>query len=257
MDLLCPVCKKKLNKDLNRYHCLNGHSFDIAKEGYLNLNLKSSVKTGDEKEMVRARKAFLEKDYYLFLRDKLNEIIDGLHVSSLLDLGCGEGYYTQSFNVKDKLGIDLSKEALKLASRHDKSTMYVLKTIFDVPLHDESVDLIVTIFAPVSKEIDRVLKDEGHFILVRPDERHLFELKEAIYDSPYLNEVEEVKVDGMRLSEEYEISSRSKLNNGELIDLFKMTPYYHKTSLNDFNKLNKVDELEVSFEFIISVYEKM
>ena len=195
MDLLCPVCKKKLNIDLNRYHCLNGHSFDIAKEGYLNLNLKSSVKTGDEKEMVRARKAFLEKDYYLFLRDKLNEIIDGLHVSSLLDLGCGEGYYTQSFNVKDKLGIDLSKEALKLASRHDKSTMYVLKTIFDVSLHDESVDLIVTIFAPVSKEIDRVLKDEGHFILVRPDERHLFELKEAIYDSPYLNEVEEVKVE--------------------------------------------------------------
>ena len=61
----------------------------------------------------------------------------------------------------------------------------------------------------------------------------------------------------MRLSEEYEISSRSKLNNGELIDLFKMTPYYHKTSLNDFNKLNEVDELEVSFEFIISVYEKM
>ena len=146
MDLLCPVCKEILIKDINRYHCVNGHSFDIAKEGYLNLNLKSSVKTGDEKEMISARKAFLEKGCYLFLRDRLNEIIDELHPESLIDLGCGEGYYTKSFNVKDKIGIDLSKEALRLASRNDKSTQYVLKTIFDVPLADKSTDLIITIF---------------------------------------------------------------------------------------------------------------
>ena len=257
MDLLCPVCKEILIKDINRYHCVNGHSFDIAKEGYLNLNLKSSVKTGDEKEMVRARKAFLEKGCYLFLRDRLNEIIDELHPESLIDLGCGEGYYTKSFNVKDKIGIDLSKEALRLASRNDKSTQYVLKTIFDVPLADKGTDLIITIFAPVSKEISRLLKNDGYFILVRPDERHLYELKEAVYESPYLNEIEEVPVEGMKLIREFKINSKSRLSNEELTDLFKMTPYYHKTSAEDFAKLSKTDELEVSFSFIISLYKKI
>ncbi|MBR2577456.1 MAG: methyltransferase domain-containing protein [Erysipelotrichaceae bacterium] len=257
MDLLCPVCKESLIKDINRYHCTNGHSFDIAKEGYLNLNLKSSVRSGDEKEMVRARKAFLEKRHYMFLRDRLNEIIDDLHPESLLDLGCGEGYYTQSFKAKEKLGMDLSKEALRLASRYDKSTMYVLKTIFDVPLTDNSSDLILTIFAPVSKEIRRVLKDDGFFILVRPDAKHLYELKETVYDSPYLNETEDIRIDGLELMNEYKTDSKAVLHNEELLNLFKMTPYYHKTSFEDFNKLAAVSELAVTFSSIIDLYKKI
>ena len=257
MDLLCPVCMEVLSKDLNRYRCINGHSFDIAKEGYLNLSLRSSVRSGDEKEMIRARKAFLEKGHYQFLRDRANDIISELRPESLLDLGCGEGYYTQSFNVRDKLGIDLSKEALRLASRHDKTTMYVLKTIFDVPLPDKSIDLITTIFAPVSKEISRVLKDEGYFILVRPDAKHLYELKTAVYDSPYLNETDDVRVENMKLVNEYRIDSKAVLRNEELIDLFKMTPYYHKTSANDFNKLSDISELAVTFAFIIDLYKKI
>ncbi|MDO4500750.1 MAG: methyltransferase domain-containing protein [Erysipelotrichaceae bacterium] len=256
MKILCPVCKEELIKEEKRYVCANRHSFDIAKQGYLNLNLKSSVKTGDEKEMVIARKEFLDKGYYSFLRDKINEVIDSLNLNNLLDLGCGEGYYTSSFKVKDKIGIDLSKETLKLASREDKSTQYILKTIFDVPLADNSLDGIITIFAPISKEVKRLLKEEGYFILVKPDVYHLFELKEKVYDNPYLNEVEEIDIEGLELVKEFKIENKALLNNKEIIDLFKMTPYYHKTAIKDFNKLLNVENLTVSFCFVLDLYKK-
>ncbi len=254
MKILCPVCKEVLEKQDKTYKCLNSHSFDIAKQGYLNLNMKSSSNTGDEKEMIKARNAFLNQDYYLFLRNKINEIIDEIKPDNILDLACGEGYYTSSYNVKDKIGIDLSKEALKIASKTDTSSLYILKNIFDVPLSDNSLDAIITIFAPISSEIKRLLKDNGHFILVKPDIDHLFELKAAVYDKPYLNEVEEINIDGLSLQKEYKIKQKAILNNEMLNNLFKMTPYYHKTSKTDMNKLSNIDYLQVSFSFIIDVY---
>ncbi len=254
MKILCPVCKEVLEKQDKTYKCLNSHSFDIAKQGYLNLNMKSSSNTGDEKEMIKARNAFLNQDYYLFLRNKINEIIDEIKPNNILDLACGEGYYTSSYNVKDKIGIDLSKEALKIASKTDTSSLYILKNIFDVPLSDNSLDAIITIFAPISSEIKRLLKDNGHFILVKPDIDHLFELKAAVYDKPYLNEVEEINIDGLSLQKEYKIKQKAILNNEMLNNLFKMTPYYHKTSKTDMNKLSNIDYLQVSFSFIIDVY---
>lgn len=256
MKILCPVCKEVLLNDGTRYYCHNRHSFDISKEGYVNLNQKSSVNTGDEKEMIKARKLFLDKDHYKFLRDKLNELIDKYKIATLLDLGCGEGYYTQSFNVQEKIGLDLSKEALKIASKHDKTTDYILKTIFDIPLHDESVDVVTTIFAPVSSDIKRVLKNNGRFILVKPDKKHLFELKAAVYDKPYLNEIENTEIDGLKLVDEIKLNNKVLLNNEDLINLFKMTPYYHRTSKEDFEKLFKIENLEVSFDFIIDVFKK-
>lgn len=254
MKILCPVCKEVLEKQDKTYKCLNSHSFDIAKQGYLNLNMKSSSNTGDEKEMIKARNAFLNQDYYLFLRNKINEIIDEIKPNNILDLACGEGYYTSSYNVKDKIGIDLSKEALKIASKTDTSSLYILKNIFDVPFSDNSLDAIITIFAPISSEIKRLLKDNGHFILVKPDIDHLFELKAAVYDKPYLNEVEEINIDGLSLQKEYKIKQKAILNNEMLNNLFKMTPYYHKTSKTDMNKLSNIDYLQVSFSFIIDVY---
>lgn len=254
MEILCPICKEKLEKIDNSYKCKNNHSFDIAKQGYINLNMKASDNTGDEKQMIKARKAFLDKDYYLFLKNKLNELINEYKPNNLLDLACGEGYYTKDFKCIDKIGIDLSKEALKIASREDKNTTYILKNIFDVPLKNKNIDMIITIFAPISNEINRLLSDNGHFILVRPDIDHLLELKEAVYDKAYLNEDKEVKVDKLYLINEIKIKEKATLNNEDLINLFKMTPYYHKTSINDFNKLNDINSLDVTFSFIIDIY---
>lgn len=255
MNILCPVCKNKLVKVEHSLQCSNGHNFDIAKQGYVNLNMHNSQNTGDNAEMINARTNFLNKGYYLFLLDEINK-----HLSindKLLDLACGEGYYTSKFICEDKIGIDLSKQGLKNASKNDKTTTYLLNSIFHNPLQDKSVDKIVTIFAPIAKEeIVRLLNDNGSFILVKPDENHLFELKKAVYDNPYLNEIENIRIDGMYLDSEIKISNHATLNNDELHNLFMMTPYYNTTSKVDKDKLNNIDKLDVTFSFIIDIYKK-
>ncbi len=255
MNILCPVCKKILHKSDKVYSCENRHSFDIAKEGYLNLNLKNSQNTGDNTEMIRARKAFLEKDYYDFLRQEINKYIN--ENDSLVDLACGEGYYTSFFKAKDKIGIDLSKTGLRIASKADKTTTYLLCSIFHDPLQDKSADVILTIFAPIAKEeIVRILKDDGIFILVKPDKDHLYELKEKIYEHPYYNEVEDINIDGLTLYKEIPVSRKTLVKKEDLNNLFMMTPYYNTTSTKDKEKLNDLDDLSISFSFLIDIYRK-
>ena len=255
MKILCPVCKNKLSMVEHSLQCTNGHNFDIAKQGYINLNMHNSQNTGDNSEMINARSNFLNKGYYSFLLDEINK-----HLSKddkLVDLACGEGYYTSKFICEDKVGIDLSKQGLKIASKNDKSTTYLLNSIFHNPLEDNCADKIITIFAPIAKqEIVRLLNDDGSFILVKPDENHLFELKKAIYDNPYLNEIEDIRIDGMYLDKEIKISNTETLNNEDLQNLFMMTPYYNTTSKVDKDKLNNTDNLDVTFSFIIDIYKK-
>ncbi len=255
MDILCPVCLKKLTKYEKTYACENRHSFDIAREGYLNLNLKNSRKSGDNPDMIRARKAFLEKGYYDFLRDEVNDLLN--EDDSLVDLACGEGYYTAFFKCKDKTGIDLSKSGLKIASRADKSTVYLLSSIFRTPLADRCADQVITIFAPIAKEeICRILKDDGSFILVRPDERHLLELKEILYEKPYLNDASRIGIEGLKLLKEISVSRKEKVPQEDLMNLFMMTPYCNTTSQNDKDKLKQITETDISFCFLIDIYRK-
>jgi len=255
VNIVCPVCENKLKKITNTYKCDNNHCFDIAKQGYINLNLRKSSDTGDESNMINARSAFLNKDYYDFMRKKVDSYIN--EDDNLLDLACGEGYYTAFFKAKNKIGIDLSKQGLKIASKKDNTTTYILSSIFRAPIKDESMDKVITIFAPIAKqEIVRVLKKDGLFILVKPDINHLLELKKAVYDNPYLNEVEDIEIEGLKLIDEVHIENKAILDNVDLNNLFMMTPYYHKTSVNDMNKLKNIDNLEACFSFIIDVYQK-
>lgn len=255
MNILCPNCKEILTRYDKHYSCKNRHSFDIAKQGYVNLNLHNSQNTGDNSEMINARKDFLEKDYYSFMKDEVNKLLD--ENDSLVDLACGEGYYTKDFKCKDKIGIDLSKQGLKIASRQDKNTTYLLSSIFHSPLQDKCADKVITIFAPIAKEeILRILKDDGLFILVKPNVNHLYELKKAVYDNPYKNEVEDIEIEGLKLIKEIDATQTKNLCNEDIKNLFTMTPYYHKTSVSDKEKLNNINNLDITFSFLIDVYKK-
>lgn len=257
MVVLCPICNIKLDKYDKTYKCFNGHTFDIAKEGYLNLN-HSNQNGGDSKESINARKLFLNKDHYAFLKEELINIIDEYKANNLLDLACGEGYYTKDFPIKDKIGIDLSKTALKQASKRDKNTLYLLTSIFNIPLEDNSIDIITTIFAPLAnKEINRLLKTDGHFIYVRPNENHLIELKDILYKEVIKNEIKDIVIEGLIKEKEYNISKKVNLNNEDLLNLFMMTPYFYKTSNEDKNKLETINNLDITFDFIISIYKKI
>ena len=97
MDFSCPKCKGALIEKCGTFLCESGHSFDIARAGYINLLPPSGAKThGDNKEMVAARRDFLNTGHYLPLAERISELarIHFKKNARVLDVGCGEGYYT-------------------------------------------------------------------------------------------------------------------------------------------------------------------
>lgn len=256
MKLKCPICGEPLSKVNKSAVCENRHSFDYAKQGYLNLLIKQSVDHGDNKEMVQARTDFLNSGGYSFLKDELVSITKEYPCEVLADLGCGEGYYTSGLEANEKYGFDMSKDALKHASRNDHSTQYAVASIFHLPLEDESCDLMLTCFAPFAKdEIERVLKKHGRFIFVSPAPKHLWELKSLLYETPYENEVKALET-SLLLEKEYVITNTFHCDHEQLTALFKMTPYFHRTKSDDIDKLNTVEDMDITASFVIRIYQK-
>ena len=271
INFICPVCKKELSEEERLYRCEKGHCFDKSKFGYVNLlqSQKSSAKRhGDDRLMVRARRDFLDSGYYGFLRDELCEICvrflpDG---GDFLDAGCGECYYSsglkQYYCEKGKeifvSGVDISKDALEYASKRKSGIPLAVASLFDLPFADESFDAVLNIFSPdADGEFHRVLKTGGYLIKIIPLEKHLLGLKAAIYEKPYLNDVPDTEIDGFSCVKTRQTKTQFLMNSNEMIQsLFKMTPYYYKTGIEDQQKVKNLDHLETQAEFEIRVYRK-
>ncbi len=271
-ELKCPVCGAELSREERSLRCEKGHSYDIAKQNYVNLlmsNRSSAKRHGDDKLMVRARRDFLEKGYYLFLRDEICRLAVehcGEEVE-FLDAGCGEGWYTSA--VKEALesvgkscaalGVDISKEALAFAGKRDKSLSLAVASINSLPVADEKCNLLLNVFAPHDDgEFRRVLKKGGILIKVMPLETHLFGLKKAVYDEPYLNGAAEYAPEGFESVCRSELRKMVRLESGEDIqNLFMMTPYYYKTGKSDQEKLSALSYLETEADFAICVLRRV
>ncbi|MCM1299200.1 MAG: methyltransferase domain-containing protein [Firmicutes bacterium] len=266
---ICPVCGSALSLSVNTLRCENNHCFDVSKSGYVNLLTKGGKKGhGDDKLMVRARRNFLQKDYYGHLKNAVcGEAEKYLGKGCfLLDSGCGEGYYTSGlYGVLSRkqgggiYGADVSKEALKIAAKACPEASFAVASAYRLPFSEKSFDLITSLFAPLaSEEFHRVLKDNGIFITVIPLENHLWELKKAVYDTPYKNKPENTDLKGFELISSCEVKKEIGLScNEDIKNLFMMTPYYYKTSQRDQQKLNNMETLTVKTEFLILTYKKI
>lgn len=259
--LICPKCKCKLNKVDNCYKCNNNHSFDIAKRGYVNLVLGNSKATGDDKQMVKSRTKFLNHGYYENLRICIGNILTSCKIHTLVDAGCGEGYYTnyfkQIFPASEMYGFDLSKYAIDYACKAKTGVNYCVSSIFHLPLSNESCDGVVSIFAPVDmKENTRILKEKGYFLQVGPGPRHLWELKQELYSDIYENHVE-IGHDRYKLVKEEYVEDVITIDNKEDIwALFQMTPYYWRTPKENAQRLQGLRKLITTVQFHIALYQK-
>ncbi len=256
--MICPKCKEKLNKVNNTYKCLNNHSYDISKEGYINL-LLSKTNAGDNELLIKARHSFLNNDYYLPLANKLKIIINDLDPKTILDAGCGTGYYTSKLKTNDNTiyGSDISKDAIKLASKHSKDINYIVASNQFIPLEDKSIDLILNIFAPYFNDEFNRLLNNGYLIIVHTAKKHLWELKKLIYENPYLNKKETFNLNNFSLVSEETIDYNIDIPQEDLHLLFSMTPYYYKTKKEDIQKINTVSSLNVTISFTISIFRQI
>ena len=256
----CPVCKKELSKVLSSYVCENRHSYDLSKDGYVNLVVGKHKMQGDNKELVKARTRFLESGHYKHLRDAISKVFKEEDVKVLVDLGCGEGYYSNHFekDVEEFYGFDLSKEAIRHASKKAMNGKYAVANIFDLPLFDECSDAVLSIFTPIPKEeIKRILKRGGIFIQVEPGEKHLYELKDILYDKVIENTLQTHEDMGLECIESFRSDEMMYLQSSEeIMALLSMTPYVYKTSQSKINKLLEVDELNCLSSFYITIWRK-
>lgn len=264
----CPVCCELLKKNLNSLKCISNHSFDRAKSGYYNLLLTNVKRHGDDRIMVQARSAFLDRGYYRPLLDGVSDILyNYFNNGIILDAGCGEGYYTRGISDKFKLSginadiiaVDISKNAVDIAAKRQGASEYAVASVYDLPLNNSSIDAVLNIFAPFCiSEYKRVLKKDGMVVYVIPLERHLFGLKKQIYDNPYFNEIKPYETEGLTLLETRDIKFTMNLNSNEdIINLFIMTPYYYTTGEADQMKIKNTASLETEAEFRIIVYKRI
>ena len=265
-SFICPVCKSEISLFERTYKCNNNHCFDLSKDGYVNLLMsqQSSLKRhGDDKLMVKARRDFLEKGFYNDLRKSLCVTLkDALpDDSTIVDVGCGEGYYTSEIsrvNNFEIFGIDISKDALKYASKSVKNSSFAVASAFSLPFAENSADCVLSVFAPSAyDEFYRVLKSDGKLIKAIPLEEHLWELKCALYKEPYKNKPEKRNDELFKLVSQKEIKYKINLTEKEDIEnLFKMTPYYYKTGREDAERLLSLESLETTVHFGVEIYEK-
>lgn len=266
--LICPNCGSPLTRQGPALGCENGHRFDLAASGYCNLLLgkKAGAFTGDSKEMVAARRRFLDSGTYEPLQKALCRLVLSLAPDPLrlLDAGCGEGYYTRavteallsSGRTAEVLGADISKAAVNYAAKRDKRTQYVTASSYHLPVSDHSADLILSLFAPAPPaEFGRILAPNGRVILAVPGTEHLWELKEAIYDEPYENREDKHALPGFRQAGREKLTYRVHLDSPELIQaLFSMTPYIHRTGRDSMERLRALRQIDLTLSFLLLTF---
>lgn len=239
--LRCPLCASAFVIEPQRWRCAQGHCFDVAREGYINLlpvQHKHSREPGDAAQSVLARRAFLAAGHYQPLREALVALLEPLHARTLIDIGCGEGYYTDALRAvaADVVGLDISKPAVRMAAKRFPGIRWIVGTGTHLPVADASVDLVCSLFTPLHEaEIARVLQPGGRVLIVTPGAEHLWEMREILFDTVQAHEPDKFRClfsdrseSGFDALEAVELRMPLQLDQAALRNLVAMTPYAWK-----------------------------
>ena len=287
--LRCPVCGGMFGREPSLLRCSNGHCFDLAKEGYVNLlppGKGKNARTGDEKAMVRARQTFLATGLYHGISDGIASLfakhLPTDHVPILCDSGCGEGYHT--LRITESLsqsrggvliyGFDASKIAVgyaaKAAARHgytgesgigsDGETIcaFCPANIYALPLADSSVDAVLSMFAPVAVDENlRVLQEEGILLVASSGVRHLTEMRALLYDDVHYHEDTAAVYEGFTLVDTTDVRYTMHVPDCDTLSaLWTMTPFYYRTTPAGKERLFSTNSLDCTVDVRLSVYKK-
>lgn len=260
--LLCPVCGSPLRRTGNTARCENGHAFDYAREGYLNLlagRRRAGASSGDSREMALSRRAFLEKGYFAPLRDALASYVRAHCGGSALDICCGEGYYSSALK-KDGNAVyafDLSKEMVRLAAKRGVAECFVAN-ISSIPLPAGSIGTAIHLFAPFhDAEFSRVMCADGTLLTVVPGRRHLMGMKEILYDAPYENDEVPPDAPSFSILKKRIVRAQAEITGqADIAALLHMTPYGVHSPREGIARLERLDTLSTELEFVIYVLRK-
>lgn len=261
MQLTCPLCGEVLNKTDHSYLCQNRHSFDIARQGYVNLlpvQQKRSLQPGDTKEQVQSRRAFLDGGFYAPIAEALCDLAKDF-AGPILDIGCGEGYYSSRLQEALKaelVGLDISKEAVRFAAARYKNAQWLCASAARLPVSDNSVGLVTSLFAlTIPEEFHRVLREDGVYIQVLAAEDHLMGLKSIIYPELKHKEKDSVpKIPGFRLAESRALRFDFTVAGEQVQNLLSMTPHVYRISKEGAERLHQTQTLSDTASCVLNLY---
>lgn len=261
MKILCPLCGESLRQEDHRFVCPNRHSFDIARQGYVNLlpvQQKKSLHPGDTREQVLSRRTFLEGGFYAPIAEALCQIAADCN-GPILDVGCGEGYYSNRLAEALKaelVGLDISKEAVRCAAGRYKNAQWLCASAARLPVEDGSIGLLTSLFAlTIPEEFHRVLRKDGTFIQVLAAEDHLLGLKSIIYDELTHKEKDSApELPGFFLVESRPVRFSFTVEGRQVQNLLSMTPHVYRISKAGAERLAKTERLTDTASCVINRY---
>lgn len=269
----CPTCASPVKiQDLRSLICTNGHTFDIAKQGYLNL-LSHHNKTNYDKTLFEARrKVIAESRFFDPLNTALTKIINDQTTHkrelNIVDMGSGEG--THLINIVQTLqsdfektvtgiGIDISKEGILEAAKHYEETIWVVADLARTPLTDQMCDVMINILSPSNyEEFNRLLKEDGMVIKIVPRESYLKELRQYFYNKSEKEDYSnQTVVDHFKkhfnIIDQTTVYYTKPLSQAAIMALIKMTPLTWNVDAKDINAfLEKgISEITIDLEILV------
>lgn len=263
MELICPICGEALHREEKEYRCGNRHSFDIARQGYVNLltvQQKKSLHPGDTREQVLSRRSFLDSGYYRPIADTLCRTAAELGARGpILDIGCGEGYYSAKLSEAlnaELAGLDISKEAVRVAAAKYKNALWLCATAAHIPAADHSAGCITSLFAlTMPEEFKRVLKPDGLYFQVLAAQDHLLGLKSIIYPELKLKEKDSIPdLPGFELVKSVPIRFSFTAEGPQVQNLLSMTPHVYRISKEGAARLAATETLTDTASCVLNVY---
>jgi len=273
--LACPVCDAALTARATGAACPNGHAFDRARSGYLNLllsNKKQSKEPGDSPDMMRSRRAFLQGGFYDRMAEAANTavmaLLTGRTAGQVADLGCGEGFFTARLHralIAAKTppcacyGVDISRPGVKMGTAYDRGITWVVASLHHSPFLPRSLDVALSMFAPIDvPDLHRIVRADGAFVSVTPGPDHLDTLRAIIYTSVKPHQTTPALMAADTLFEQT-VSTRVRYpivvdTAAQIVNLLAMTPYYWNISRATRTRIEALSRLELTVDAYVSVF---
>lgn len=269
---ICPTCRGALRLDGTSLRCTNRHTFDIAKQGYVNLMPAAKQSPFYNKESFANRARILEAGYYDHIRDAVLDAVPsdvdfaglpGGERPAILDVGCGEGFYARAVRrarpQSDVLAFDISKDSIQQAAREDTSmaVKWFVGNLADLPVRDGAIDCILDVFSPINAtEFHRVMKDDAIVIKVVPDEHHDEQLRELargqLRNTDYSNEqVIEQFGEHFDILDTRTVSQTLPMPQDDVRTFAHMTPLLFNVDINALN-LTQISKLTIAARIIVA-----
>ena len=264
-QFICPLCRLAIDTQPKVWRCAKGHSFDVAREGYVNLlpvQHKHSRDPGDTPESLKARREFLQAGHYQGLRDAVLALLSPLTPQRLLDVGCGEGYYTSAFTAMaaEVIGLDIAKPAIQLAAKRFHGITWLVGSGALLPVDDASMDIVTHLFTHLHvEELRRVVKPGGHVLVVTPGAEHLQAMRAALFDEVNAHQPDKFVAGfetGFDPPLRQEVRFALDLDRQSLRQLLQMTPYAWRAKPEKRAALEARESLQTEAVFSLMLFRK-